>query len=397
MKKIFLLFLIFAILNLWGYDDFSIPNAENSYKRLSDLNQRELKLDNIITYQWNGAYWVNYMKEQLSYNVEGEISEIVTYTFNQNNWFKYYKQTFTYTQENELDEVMIYFWDSGSWNELYIYYYEFQNDQLTYLKRDIWNEYNDIFEDDLQQFYSYDGEALLHILSQTHNSEEWINQYINLMSYNEANQMEENLTKAWVVNDWVDDNRIIYTYEDIEQPSESTNQYMYLGEWINNTKNVNLYNSEEQIENQLTLIWDDDWTNNTNSSYQYDESGNLMEISQETWEEDWVQSLIFSYNYFEVAAETPEIEAAQFIEIYPNPCRINNSSKLHFNLRNLPESDLIIYNSKGQRIKTIAVNETKIYWDLKDKNGQKVSSGIYFAQQTSNGNIIGKHKFMLIK
>jgi flagellar hook assembly protein FlgD len=62
---------------------------------------------------------------------------------------------------------------------------------------------------------------------------------------------------------------------------------------------------------------------------------------------------------------------------------------------------LDIYNTRGQRIKTL-VNETKssgnytARWDGTDENGQKVSSGVYFYKMNA-GKYSSSKKMILMK
>jgi hypothetical protein len=66
---------------------------------------------------------------------------------------------------------------------------------------------------------------------------------------------------------------------------------------------------------------------------------------------------------------------------YPNP--FNPTTTLCFDLKNDSNMSLIIYNAKGQKVKTIAndfykAGSHQVQWNGKDENGKNVSSGIYF-------------------
>jgi len=71
------------------------------------------------------------------------------------------------------------------------------------------------------------------------------------------------------------------------------------------------------------------------------------------------------------------------IEAFPNP--FSTSTTISFATTNLHELTLIkIYNTKGQRIKTItsfpnpSLGMHEVVWDGKDENGSEVTSGLYF-------------------
>jgi flagellar hook assembly protein FlgD len=67
--------------------------------------------------------------------------------------------------------------------------------------------------------------------------------------------------------------------------------------------------------------------------------------------------------------------------LYPNP--FNPTTAISYQLPEESEVELIIYNIKGQLIKTLS-NELKpagdhsVIWDSRDYNQKPVSSGIYF-------------------
>jgi len=85
---------------------------------------------------------------------------------------------------------------------------------------------------------------------------------------------------------------------------------------------------------------------------------------------------------------------------FPNP--FNPSTTLSFSVRDagLPAS-LIIYNSRGQRVKQLfsgipGSHTLSLVWDGKDEQGREVSSGVYLSRLQS-GNFIQTRKMLLAK
>ena len=68
---------------------------------------------------------------------------------------------------------------------------------------------------------------------------------------------------------------------------------------------------------------------------------------------------------------------------YPNP--FNPETTVSFSLEELSEVEVVIFNVKGQKIRTL-VDETlrpddfNIVWKGNDDNGHRVGSGVYFAK-----------------
>ena len=77
----------------------------------------------------------------------------------------------------------------------------------------------------------------------------------------------------------------------------------------------------------------------------------------------------------------------ELIGNYPNP--FNPSTTISFSLQNDNMVELSIYNSKGQKVKTL-LNEQRraglhqVQWNGRDENGSSVSSGIYFSVMDTN-------------
>ena len=93
------------------------------------------------------------------------------------------------------------------------------------------------------------------------------------------------------------------------------------------------------------------------------------------------------------------------IKAYPNPFAVSHSkstvSTISFDMMNNEIGKLEVYNLKGQKVKTIFNGTMKkglntFYWDAKDNNGKKVSSGVYFYMLKTKSLQAGK-KILIIK
>ena len=87
---------------------------------------------------------------------------------------------------------------------------------------------------------------------------------------------------------------------------------------------------------------------------------------------------------------------------YPNPFSYNNSfTEIKFNLPINAETELSIYNLKGQKIKSLVNSNLEkgqhsFNWYGKNKNGEKMSSGVYFYKLRYGSNVEVK-KMLLLK
>ncbi len=84
---------------------------------------------------------------------------------------------------------------------------------------------------------------------------------------------------------------------------------------------------------------------------------------------------------------------------YPNP--FNPTTAIEYEIKNSGSVNLEIYNSIGQKIKTLVSKQQnagvyKIQWDGKDAKNKKVASGVYFYQIKIEG-ISQTKKMLLVK
>ncbi|MFC1887500.1 right-handed parallel beta-helix repeat-containing protein [Candidatus Cloacimonadota bacterium] len=100
--------------------------------------------------------------------------------------------------------------------------------------------------------------------------------------------------------------------------------------------------------------------------------------------------------------EIPIIETS--LSNFPNPFNPSTTIYLNFS-NNLNEhkgiSDIIIYNLKGQKVKSLPISSSQlpspsVTWDGTDEDGNQVGSGIYFARLNVGERVMQK-KMMLIK
>ena len=84
---------------------------------------------------------------------------------------------------------------------------------------------------------------------------------------------------------------------------------------------------------------------------------------------------------------------------YPNP--FNPSTSIDFTVPKEMFISIIIYDVNGRHIKTmingiLGGGHNSVIWDGSDRNGKRVSSGVYFYELRSENNTIAK-KMILLK
>jgi predicted outer membrane repeat protein len=105
-----------------------------------------------------------------------------------------------------------------------------------------------------------------------------------------------------------------------------------------------------------------------------------------------------AYEWQGVNIDDSQLSIVNFqLSNFPNP--FNPSTTISFNLKNSSNVKLIVYNVKGQKVKTLINDQYSkgahsVIWNGKDKNNKPVSSGIYFYRMLTKG--FDKTKRMLL-
>lgn len=108
---------------------------------------------------------------------------------------------------------------------------------------------------------------------------------------------------------------------------------------------------------------------------------------------------LFNYQTItNIKNDNPNVEDFILNQNYPNP--FNGTTNITFNIAQKSYISLSIYNSLGQRIRTIVNTQLgkgnhKYSWDGKNDSGRKMASGIYFMELSSMKNVSTKKLLLL--
>ena len=96
-------------------------------------------------------------------------------------------------------------------------------------------------------------------------------------------------------------------------------------------------------------------------------------------------------------------QITELIGNYPNPFNPETTINFSLNTENTESAEILIYNIKGQKIKTFLINSSthipinSIIWNGKDDNNQPVGSGIYFYKLKVGDKFISAKKMIPMK
>ncbi len=164
------------------------------------------------------------------------------------------------------------------------------------------------------------------------------------------------------------------------------------------TANDGIYSFQTQIPQgyyEYKIVLNNNWDQNTTVP---NNPLNLTSDSNVTFFYNMVENIIST----EISGTAIDDEEVSFgkvhLQIYPNP--FSSSTTIQFTTENTEKNtELIIYNIKGQKVKTIPVIlsgvEGSISWNGTDESSKPVSSGIYFINlRSGNKNLIKKTVLM---
>jgi flagellar hook assembly protein FlgD len=100
----------------------------------------------------------------------------------------------------------------------------------------------------------------------------------------------------------------------------------------------------------------------------------------------------------------PHIPAVS-LDAWPNPFKVFTNIKVSMpqgGFSKAGSANINIYNIKGQKVKTIALDPSKAgeqftYWDGRDSDNRLCSSGIYLLNLTVNGKNVSSKKVTFVR
>ena len=144
--------------------------------------------------------------------------------------------------------------------------------------------------------------------------------------------------------------------------------------------------------------------NSNEFTYTFSDSGNFL-VKALVSDDELADSTLWNVTVIPGVGidDNPElVNITKLSQNYPNP--FNPETTIFFlTTENTENTEIIIYNLKGQKIKTFPVilsgveGQFSITWDGTDENNQPVSSGIYFYKLNINGKTVASRKMLLMK
>lgn len=294
------------------------------------------ELDRVIVNHntnWQGAgYPDGHDEYRYEYDEEGHIIREALYFCDLN---KYYKQ-WLYTYENgKLISKCYQRWIggaiSGEWWNYDLYLYTYNEDTLSNMLHQTWDQDNEVWCDYENTIYEYDDTGATKYATLQTWSGEWVNKSRTTKTYNESGTLTQELYQAWQNEEWVDKRRCDYTLDNYGNCTEGMWKDYVNGEWIDSESNNTLF-------------------------VQYNNGASILSES--------VQSYQAKYSY---QVEGIDESLSYQAEAFPNP----GTNQLTIQT-DAPFAEVLVYDLMGRQVynQTISETTTRI-------NTESWPSGVY--------------------
>jgi hypothetical protein len=279
------------------------------------------------------------------------------------------------------------------------------NSTINYSITQSWNNVAGAWEDMQKTIYTYDGsKKLLTQKVQMFFGTEWMDFGLTTNTYNGSNQLEKSVVQSldFMTMGMVNSTQSVNTYNadgtenqstaqkwniamsSWENTSRTTNAYtsgkkmssMVIenytgGVWVNSMKTSMTYNGDGSIKESLSQKWNvssGTWVDSDKAVYSLYPDGSINQMLLTEWKADlskWENQSRITYTY--KTTSVSQLETSK-IKVFPNP--FSNSISIEYNSLNV--SDIQLYNSNGQLVRTIGKGES-----LSTINLSALKNGVY--------------------
>lgn len=134
---------------------------------------------------------------------------------------------------------------------------------------------------------------------------EWVNQHLNILTYNQYCKVDEDFDQAWnmTANSWMNFSLTHYTYDNSGQTIASTLEVWdaNLNNWRTSARSLFTYGTKGLNQVQINQIWDDavkKWMDNSKYEQEFNNEGQTIEyIFYQYMDTGWQKYLRMLYSY----------------------------------------------------------------------------------------------------
>ena len=259
---------------------FIAGNGKQQDNPLTAMQQ----LDSEVNQQYDtiSMQWVNYYKNEFTYNSSGQNTSTLFSSWNStiNQYKPSEKQEFSFDVNGHMTEEVISSWDTTS------------SQFVNLLKWD----------------YSYDGNGNMttgysYLWDNTSNS--WMEMGKDEYTYNSNNKVTLEISYYWnmMTSQWMNNNKTENTYNGSGNITLSTYYtWDFIGnQWVNSSKTEYTYDGNAFLTEEVSYQWNttsNQWVNDLKDDYTYDSNMNMILDTESKWDGmQWGIDLKDEYTY----------------------------------------------------------------------------------------------------
>jgi hypothetical protein len=285
----------------------AIGNAQK-YSPATQTSSTDTQLVKTLTQIRQGDEWSDQTRQIFIYNEKGLCEEVVDYV-NGNNWIAIGRKVYCYDSENRLVEALEQRKNSTiDWKSYKKYSYSYNDtNQLSDEIIQLWRE--EKWLDYRRYTYYYDVNRVLieKIESASYRSSPWHLLYKTTYYYNDQKQLSMILTQKPFGDFWANNKKGIYTYRpdgNLDKFIEYEAASNFSDDWEPRITEVYSYNELDQLVNvDYNYIYKYSPIKSIIAIYEYDETGKLSREEVETSTGGNVEELTQTFYYYNDYAE----------------------------------------------------------------------------------------------
>ncbi|MFA7418318.1 MAG: T9SS type A sorting domain-containing protein [Melioribacteraceae bacterium] len=333
--------------------------------------------------------WENSMRISRTFTTNGDLTSELSELWKDGKWENWWREKRVYDDKNHLTFYSSEEWKNDNWEfvDQMSWIIEERESQLFYLEKSIVNG-----EWINAELYQQKLDAKGNVVSSIHNI--WKNSNWEIISntnftYNEVGRLLSIKEEFWVDGKCDSIFYNSYTYKGSDKPKSVLREKFYKGIWVNVFRQVYEYDSNNNVVNFNSDIWN-------NSEWKpYD--GSLCAENMDEWFHGFDISLHYkSLDQF-VGIESEKLPSGfELHQNYPNP--FNPETTISYQLPKSEYVTLKLYDILGKEIATL-VDEYKQagFYNYKFSiSNLQLASGVYL-YKLSAGNFRSVKKFIVLK
>jgi hypothetical protein len=328
------------------------------------------------------------------------------------NWKATSKFTNAFDSNGNIIKVTIEVWDElfGIWDKTATTHTLNSNSMIDYSITQMWNNDENNWANSQKTIYTYDGsKRILTEKMQMWMDPDWMDVSISTNTYNAngllinklskngffgsmSNFMQvdysynpdgtENQTMIQIWNTesqtWKNEMRSTNTYDASKKISSVLTESDVAGAWVNSMNSTLSYNPDGSVKESLGRDWIDGiWVDAWKEFQTYNTNGSVKEKLIKDWiqeNNDWENASRWTFTYDASSSIQSQLAGADQLKVFPNP--FSNSISIEYNSLNV--SDIQLYNSNGQLVRTIRKGEP-----LSTINLFALKNGVYILKVTT--------------